>query len=281
MISNGVTPKEWVRAQIAEPATLHRACYQKRSNPKLRQPAAGINGIRDPCAAGSRFAFSKLDVGKTIATLERNETTNLKIDGITCTKVNGTFAVNPVISQPYVICFIAEYVGGPVILGKEGSNNTCNTMNTSTLNNPPVEFYNGTGIPDAHLVELSPTTLDTKLLKNWKKTYFLAASGPLLIVHAWSNPDFSGQSTYYIHYKGMVTVDNTPGSSAVMAAVARCECPLAPKTFLNKDTCVPAQGQCSPITYKGGSPMELNATTLHQIYLLDGLYVYRINNLEI
>jgi hypothetical protein len=83
-------------------------------------------------------------------------------------------------------------------------------MNTGTLKNPPVEFHNGTGIRDAHLVELSPTVLDTKLLKNWKKSCLFAATGPLF-ARAWSNPDFSGQSTYYIHDKRMVTVDNTPG----------------------------------------------------------------------
>jgi hypothetical protein len=97
MVFNEVTPEAWVRAQIAEPATLHRAHYRKRSNPKLRQPT-DLHGVRNPCAAGSRwnrFAFSESDVGKNIATStsEGNETTILKIDGIARTEVDGTLDV--------------------------------------------------------------------------------------------------------------------------------------------------------------------------------------------
>jgi hypothetical protein len=71
------------------------------------------------------------------------------------------------------------------MLGTEGGKDKCDA---SALSNPPVNFLNGAGIPDAHLVELlSPTTLDAMLLISWKSSCV-----PLLLA---SRSSFASGST--------------------------------------------------------------------------------------
>ena len=64
-----VVAAAWVDAQIGMNATLLRAHFRKRANPRVYYDASA-GGVAQPCEVGSRwsgFAFDKNDLGKVLA----------------------------------------------------------------------------------------------------------------------------------------------------------------------------------------------------------------------
>lgn len=90
----GQSAAEWMLAQMALPASLHRAHYRRRVNPRIRQGAWAPFLTQPACAPGSRwntFAFNEEDEGKVL-TVEGLEgpgaTYRLTIDDEVRTEVN-------------------------------------------------------------------------------------------------------------------------------------------------------------------------------------------------
>ena len=71
-----------------------------------------------------------------------------------------------------------------------------------------------------------------------------------------------------------MTLDNTLDSPTDFATTAFQSCPTVPKTFLNKDHCVPRE-TCSSISY-ASQYFTLSESVVQQFYELDGLYVYAV-----
>ena len=61
--------KSWMQAQIAMPATLHRAYFRERLNPRLIGDAVSEGSAYLPCSVGSRWhnwSFTQGDIGKSM-----------------------------------------------------------------------------------------------------------------------------------------------------------------------------------------------------------------------
>ena len=83
----GSDPEEsvaaWLGAQMAMPASLHRAEFRRHNNPPMAVPLQGT-GASQPCSANAlwqRHAVSRLDEGETMHFEETTAGYNLLIDG--------------------------------------------------------------------------------------------------------------------------------------------------------------------------------------------------------
>ena len=275
--------EDFIIAQMGESPTLHREYVRERMNQRLRQDTH-LYGVRDACEPGSRwnrYAFNRLDFGKTLqTTITASGSVLLTIDGIPRAELpNGeSFSV----PTGNVLCEISEYVDGPVMIGTD---DMCNEASATYLPNPTINFRD-TAIfdallqtpSDAFLEDLSPTVLDTKLLVSLKDPCDLLGADPIF-VRAWSNSDFSGSFEYYIGDKRLELIDNSLESTAQKASAFTQLCPTSPKTFLNQDSCK-IMPECSAPTYQT-TEIQLNDATIRNFYLKDGIYAYRVNGLRL
>ena len=73
----------WLGAQMAMPASLHRAEFRLNNNPPMAVPLQGT-GTSRPCGADAlwqRHAVSRLDEGETLHVVETAAGYNLLVDG--------------------------------------------------------------------------------------------------------------------------------------------------------------------------------------------------------
>ena len=278
-----MSPESWIASQMNEDPTFHREHIRKRMNSRLRQPMYH-HGVRDACEAGSRwnrYAFNMLDFGKSLVTTSTaSGSVLLTIDGIPRAELPDGVPFS--VPEGNVLCDIDEYVGGTIFIGMD---DTCDTMNATYLENPAINFRDSDALStllqppaDAFLEDLSPTVLDTKLLVSLKNDCIFLGAGPLF-VKAWEMSDYSGAFEFYMEDKRIELTDNSLDSTSVHAVSVDSYCPNVPKTFLNQESCriIP---DCSAPMYSSAE-IQMDDATLRQFYLMDGIYVYRINDLRL
>ena len=134
--------KDWVKAQFALPASLHRAYFRRRSNPRLFQGLVMPTGSnRAPCASGSRwqrYAFSDSDREKILivqastSTVGSSPVVTLSVDGkLRSVVAKADFNLQPALTDgtatSFLICNtqmgegsswmgVHEWVGGTMML---------------------------------------------------------------------------------------------------------------------------------------------------------------------
>lgn len=152
----------------------------------------------------------------------------------------------------------------------------------SSVDMPEVAFTNtnhafGRNVPSVNLVSIQgdPSVFEAKLLDTIENPFTCDD-----FKRTW--PNFVMDVTtglYYVEDRRVELMDrSTDGSSTQKKRLLDGRCPQVPRTFLNEDTCVP-RADCSPSVYSG--EVTLNAETLRKFYEIDGLYLYRIQNLPL
>lgn len=117
----GAAFRQWIKQQMALPATLHREYWRKRTNPRPVQGGTTLGNTVSPCQEGTRWhpwTFSQSDIGKDIAISSSGLQllpTVLSIDGTTRTA--GDFGEELASSmQTLRVVDVEEQVGGSVTL---------------------------------------------------------------------------------------------------------------------------------------------------------------------
>jgi hypothetical protein len=86
---------------------------------------------------------------------------------------------------------------------------------------------------------------------------------------------------YYMHDPRIDLMDNTGDAAAIASASSRSVClPSAPKTFLNKDTCVRQLSCVTPIEYSAET-LTLDEATLRSFYTTGHKFAYQIQGLRL
>lgn len=270
----GMTAADWLFAQMGTPATLFRVHLRERENQRLRQGAV-LFGSRDPCLPGSRwnrFAFSKVDRGKSINITDSGSVGQyiLSIDGVARTEV----AYLPSIPSNHRICEVAEYVGGNITVGLVDAMGLIDcAKNISALPNPAI-VLTGTRAPSTQgtMLALSPPVLDVALLNSVTSACNLPPTIPIFMTDV-------STGNVYMGDRRLESINNNIGSRSVKRNSRTKTCPRAPKTFLNQNTCYITAG-CSPPIYSS-APVLLNDSNIREFYLKGGLFVYRIGGLKL
>lgn len=281
----------WLAAQMTLPATLHRAHWRQRANPRQVRSTAVGNG-RKACSVGSRwhtYAFTRADVGKTlVASLVSGTTYHLTLDGMLRSEVAlANFSASGLVA-PYVICSVDERLGGEISLG--------GTCQAGALTNPSIAFTSPPttsllaefGASDALFAPATPEAVPgTRSLERVPRAEVVVAA-------AISNPSacaslddastdlfMSYGGTYYRYDKRLALLTNSLASPAndVTGASELMACPTAPKTFVNTASCVSAT-TCAPTAYSS-RVIQLNASTLRLFYTHAGRVMYDVAGLRL
>jgi uncharacterized protein (DUF1501 family)/uncharacterized protein (DUF1800 family) len=270
---SGGSAAAWVAAELAKRASLHRAYYRERTNPRLSASGPPYGRPRGACEAGSRwrsYALSTDDVGKTLTVSGSAVPLLLLLDGAPLTEL----AVWPLSDAlaPFVVCSVIDGPGAAVTLGRG-----CK----GTLVNPTVAFASGL-VPDGlvsgsrlALLELSPPVPGAALLQGSPPGD--CAAGAL---SALAFARRASDGSYWIADPRLATLENTPEAPAAVNGLAGgAACPNVPKTFLNAASCVAGVSSCAPTRF-APALFTLDAGSVRAFYELDGRFVYSIEGLR-
>ena len=296
----------WLGAQMALPASLHRAYYRRNvntpSNAQIRS-----SGPSHPCQANSlwhRYAFSMEDKGKIVEVAEIEGGLSLTINGVVRTEIAVADADFGAAEPPYHICEVnhptVTGVGSMVAIGSPTScqqNSHSNlqagyqywqsvTVGPIMLPNPAISF---TAVPDGAMVlsEADATLVsgrdpDTKVLQSLNVDCPLAHVGPEDYTFMRYGDD------YYRHEPTTRFLENTlespasspPESFAPSPRVGGRSCPTVPKTWLNRGTCVRRPDCVAPLEYSD-TPVVLDEATMRAMYTTSAnRHVHYIEGLE-
>jgi hypothetical protein len=235
--------KKWVSDQMALPPTLHRSYYRSRVNQPFMDPTP-VGALTSPCEMGSRwvrYAFQKLDEGKLLRITQRpngdfllqllNPTFDLTIISTGSSAYNAWRGIDR--SRDYTICEVDSFwdTGGGVAVGRDVRiSRNANCMGIVAATNPAIDFT-GVNSPAGTLLNVRLDNLegvpDTVLLAvpaggacNAGSNFARAASG--------------------MHYR----LDRRLGlvANGLAAPCRGAGCAVVPKTFINEDGCVLANG---------------------------------------
>jgi uncharacterized protein (DUF1800 family)/uncharacterized protein (DUF1501 family) len=297
----------WILQQQALPASLHRAYHRARSNSRMRISGGnGMNSVASmasPCENGSRWlqaAFSSEDENKNL-TVAANPSGgfDMFVDGVLRTQVSTFAAVDAAgnltlpISLPMIMCWVTERVGGTVVLGTPGTCTWAQQPNPDmpmvtgpvTLPNPSIDFAIGSvpdnivfeaAAADANLFQLShPMESGAYILQSLTTFCVSAPTGQ----EAWMK--YNG--TYYKHDARMRLLENTLTRPATTIPLSGPQwtgtCPSAPKTFLNKHTCV-RRPQCTQVSFSDAN-ISLDAAGIRSFYNSSKRFVFRVDGLDL
>lgn len=287
----------WVSQQITMPASLHRAYFRSRVNARTR--VNGYNGQNpvashsSPCQDGARwnsFAFSKDDETKTL-TVVTNSTggADLIVDGILRTQMAALDLTSAGPGPTYVICRVRTYLGGKVVVGRGSGLKGCRAYRFMSEHvSGPAQFANPAIVLPANTNALvfgsgaNLTRMSHQTLNNGD-SYLLSSATSACAVPTRPGAIFAlHEGRYYSFDSRMALVANTLASPATTIAPSgpamSATCPTAPKTFLNRHTCVRRPG-CSAAKYSSAN-ITLNATTIRTFYTTAGKLVLALDGLS-
>jgi hypothetical protein len=293
----------WLTAQMAIPASLHRAYYRKRVNARARiNGANGQNPVASqssPCQDGARwnsFAFSKDDETKTlVVTSNPSGGVNLTVDGILRTQL-ASLDLTAAGPGPYVICDVRQYLTGKIIVGGAGgagcSRGTIGSVTRlgnnwvagpAQVSNPSITLPAGT--PALSFGAGATLTRMTHQPLNNFDSYLLAGASSACAAPSAPGVIFAHQGgTYYRFDSRMALIENTLTSPAVSTppsgrSAMSATCPSAPKTFLNRHSCARRPG-CARTEYSSTN-ITLNNATLRTFWSTAGKFVVMIDGLSV
>ena len=302
----------WMNAQMSMPASLHRAHWRRNTNPP--QAVANIaGGPSHPCATDAlwhRFAFSLTDQGKLLEIRQVPGTAqySLFVNGVRRTEVSEDF-VNANFNQgnvapPYTICDVVQRdgVGGRVVIG---NSTTCvynqrNNVQPGFINwqfgvwsplvlpNPPIQF----SAAPAQSMSLSADeiTLVDGADRDVKVTQSININCPLTAIGPSDYSFLQHSGDYYRHEPVTKLLENTLENPAVDPPVSfpafprerknnGNTCPSAPKTFLNRNSCVRRPNCRRPLEYTNTSFVLDEAVILAMYSSSANRHVHAIDNL--
>lgn len=180
------------------------------------------------------------------------------------------------------ICYVVEGVGGAVTLG---SPDTCSGWAGSIagpvqLPNPPISF----AVPPSDALSFTAEEVTLSLMEDEPDTFILQQ-----ITAACSKPPtgqdafvgLSGQ--YYKHDARLALIENTlerPATGPLLSEpIMSDSCPTAPKTFLNKDSCV-RRPECTEMAYSDAD-ITLDDEGIRSIFSATGNYVFATTGLDV
>lgn len=260
--------QDWVEAQIALPATLHRVFYRQRVN----QPVEGRSTVgrpRVPCEVGSRWqraAFIAADVGKTLEQSDEAGFYELQVDGVIRHQESVlTWTADPGLA-PFVVCSVGAGVGGEITFG---------TGCAATIANPAITF----SAPEASrvvtagaaLADLVPAVAEAKVLASVPAGCALPAGGHVFAEGA------TGE--FYMHTPRLVLLDN-PVDTPVVGSPVDANCPSVPRTFVNEASCVVSAASCASARFES-TEVTLDAQALLDVYAESGKYMYAVSGLPV
>ena len=272
------TPKTWIREQMQLPPSLHREYFRKRVSQRTRSHSV-TGRPRRACDHHSRWhrhAFTAADIGDTLVVVSLSGgRVALQLTGITRVEIDSRLWRTRGRS-PFKICSVEEYVGGRVTFGA----NDCSESNANPaleFSSPPTSRMITFDSSQATLKEMA-APVDGVLILNVVSGLRLEPCsaprfGPIFML----NP---ADGKLYQHDSRLVLLENTLESPAKGESLEGDYCVSAPKTFLNKDTCVVGGRNCAPPTYTSKT-IKLDDTTLRSFITVGGHYVYKIDGLPI
>lgn len=146
--------RNWVQAQMAVNATLHRVYYRERVNTRTATPSA-TGGVHSACAAGSRwhrFALTKSDTRKDVVFAAGGALgITMSVDGSVRTEVETGSSAAPGALGTYTICYVEERVDGVVWLRSGSGKTDCKFSTVERRANPPIHFG---GAPDTSVTHV-------------------------------------------------------------------------------------------------------------------------------
>ena len=270
------TFKQWITDQMDLPPSLHRAYLRKRSSPRTRSHSL-TGRPRKACENLSRWhrhAFNGFDIENTVvitplgngnATLDVNGVPRVEVP-IADWSVSGSLTIK--------ICTVEEFVGGRITFGS--------TDCSLTASNPGLYFAVAPssrmisfGPASARLVEMAAPVDGVRVLVLDSGTRLdpciFPGPGPIFL----TNPS-DGQ--LYQHDGRLVLMDNTIESPAEVGTFGGLYSVSAPKTFMNKDSCVVGGRNSAPRKY-ASKTLTLDDATLRSFYTEGGQYVYKVDGL--
>ena len=266
------TFKAWIEEQIALPATLHRAYFRKRSNPRSINPTDPGRPRRacEHLSRWHRFAFTENDIGSFMVVSAPNAGfRTITINGIARTRIPNADWPNPRGGPNFKICSLDERVLGDVKFG---------TGCRETLKNPAINLVTldrEVSLSAGDRLEPMKAVIDdVVILKAANRVSVPSCNVPAL------GPAFirDDGGTIYQHDSRLVLLDNTIDSPAVDYDLDSC--PSAPKTFVNEAGCVVGGGKgCAPTLYANRN-LPLSEVNIRK-FQAAGHFVYRIQNLPI
>ena len=273
-----ITFRDWVIEQIALPASLHRSYYRRRANPRLG--AQVVPGRpRKPCENLSRWhrhAFTSRDIGREFVITSIAGSANATLDVLAVSRVEVPRAYwSTAGSGPFVICSVEEFVGGQV---RFGDGNCRQSKNNPALyfSSPPASRLLVFSLDTASMVKLAYEVDGVRVLKLASESELSPCTIPVVGPIYALNP---GDGLYYQHDPRLRLVGNTVEAPALGETMEKQFCVLAPKTFLNRKSCVVGGRTCRPPRTRT-KYIELSDNNLRKFYIDGGLLVYRIEGLR-
>lgn len=305
--------ENWLDAQMALPAGLHRAYYRRNVNTPTNMQIRST-GPSHPCQETSlwqRAAFSQMDRGKIVEVTDIDGgLLSLSVNGVVRTEVAASDADFSGAEPPYHICAVntptVDGVGGLVAIGNDDTclsnsqshNNLANngydyaywqklTVGPVVLANPAISFST---VPEGTMVlsEADATLVDgrdpdTKILQSLNIDCPLTNVGPEDYTFMRMGDD------YYRHEPTTRFLENslenpatTPPDSFPTAPreYEKMTCPTAKKNFINRETCSRRLECVSPLEYSD-TPLVLDEATMRAMYSTSGnRHVHYVEGLE-
>jgi hypothetical protein len=270
--------KDWVEAQFALPASLHRAYFRRRSNPRLFKGLVVPTGSnRAPCASGSRwqrYAFSDSDREKVLIVQASTSTVGsfpvvtLSVDGkLRSVVATADFNLQPALTDgtatSFLICNaqlgeggnwmgVHEWVGGTLVLSSNTAN--CATANQVTAINPAIAFIASaisTAVPPTASLQVfqSGEIVLEKIAASWGDgaggdDVILKSVTGVVCKAGLDHIQTSSDGRLFRRDYRMEMVGNTLAAPADSSKAIRSgrtmsgTCPSVPPTFVNRKTCV-------------------------------------------
>lgn len=274
---------------LPQPASLHRAHARARSNGRHR--VSGSNGLNavapmaSPCQVGSRwhaFAFSKDDEGRRL-TVSANAigTYDLTVDGVLRTQVDD-FDLAAIDSGDDTICWVSEVVAGAVVVGSQAScsraqaSDGVNVAGPLTIENPAIilaELPSETLVPTAAVLQPLRYEPDVFILQH---------------LEGQCTPP---QNVAFLHHEGQLfrhdrrvqlqhnTLEEPATSISDAGPLMWDTCPTAPKTFVNKHTCV-RRPECTRLQYSSVD-VTLEEATIRSFFEHGRKLVFMVDGLDL
>ncbi len=310
--------RQWVRDQMAEPASLHRAYFRMRSNPRLGALSeyARPRGACEVGARWNRIAVRADDIGltlsiSTVSTAGGGNVTVLNVGGVLRSEVDlGEMLrldgkakrgdANLAFDTQYVVCRVQEWRLGTVSIGTAClSTGSLATDRVDLYNvhmsfdhvDPPEYDFRGEAIvtleldatqADMHPLPATPFNDGVLLLTQ------LHVPCPLSLEQQHQTSTTLKRDGLYFRYDPRAaSLENTLSAPVNTSEIpldglghpSQLICANPPKTFLNEHTCTRTHG-CSPLRYSGAL-FVLNESTVREFYRASGHFVYAIDNLTL
>eukprot|EP00520_Triparma_pacifica_P008843 CAMPEP_0118639568 /NCGR_PEP_ID=MMETSP0785-20121206/4291_1 /TAXON_ID=91992 /ORGANISM="Bolidomonas pacifica, Strain CCMP 1866" /LENGTH=1677 /DNA_ID=CAMNT_0006530901 /DNA_START=134 /DNA_END=5164 /DNA_ORIENTATION=+ len=262
----------WIRNQVAEAPSSHREYYRERSNFRLSMTGADVGRIRGPCEQNSRwyqYAFSNVDLGKTVTFDTSGSVTLVLVDGEVRTELDpdvtdfGT-------TSPQVICLVTEGFNGQVKFGTDCKEKTKNQLVKFTVTAPQSDRVVVTA-PESSFTDLEKKVEHVKLLSDTATRSCITKTDATLFALEETN------GVYYIFDPRVDRVDNSHGANITPARPGE-ECANVPKSFLNAHTCVADTSACKGPQFSSAQ-VTLDAASILKFYELGERHVHYVEGL--